>query len=299
MPRATLRQRAHGVRRALCICVRVRTQPRTMPSTRILSPFHVHSLSPPSFVRHPFDYSVTRIAHAIFNEGALDTRRRSRQFIPAILAVLAPALASFSQLSHRSPSREPFGMQIARNAACASSISGRRNPVCSQADPTERSPRWLGIPQTPRTKENTPTGSSISIRADVARALAASTHSAVAPSGMDTPAAFASSTPPLGSLPIPTASCEDRAWCCTPSAHQGTRWRPSFDPSLCSHPLSSGASHCCLPEAACRPAPARAVDYPVVSAQFNTARSSHLVPRGMVRSPSLAHLVFHPQIPVL
>lgn len=147
MPRATLRQRAHGVRRALCICVRVRTQPRTMPSTRILSPFHVHSLSPPSFVRHPFDYSVTRIAHAIFNEGALDTRRRSRQFIPAILAVLAPALASFSQLSHRSPSREPFGMQIARNAACASSISGRRNPVCSQADPTERSPRWLGIPR--------------------------------------------------------------------------------------------------------------------------------------------------------
>ncbi len=94
------------------------------------------------FIRHPFDYAVTRIVIAIFNEGALDTRRRSRQFIPAILAVLAPALVSFSRLSHRSPSREPFGTQIARNAACASSISGRRNPVCSQADPTERSPRW-------------------------------------------------------------------------------------------------------------------------------------------------------------
>lgn len=193
-----------------------------------------------------------------------------------ILANSNVPFSRFSLLRSRPSQNSPIDPRPESHLACRSQRGVRIQHIWETdsrllaVDPAERSPR-LHYPHTPHTKENTPTGSSISIRADVPKALAARTHFAVPPFGIDAPAAFASSTPPQGRLPIPTASCEDRAWCCTPSAHQGTRWLPLFDPSLCSHPLSVGASRRCLAATACMLAPAYAADSPVVSVQLNRA----------------------------
>lgn len=167
MPRVSLRQCTHGARRALCICVRVRTTSRPMPPTRILSPFDVRSSSTrPSCYSAPFrlrrrdsnsNLQRSRTRHPLsFSPIQMCHSRGSRSCAHVLLKTL-PSIPVPRAIWHAD-----------RSAACASNISGRRTPVCSQlilpsdlrdcTIPTLRTqrktrlldPRYRSVPMSPR-----------------------------------------------------------------------------------------------------------------------------------------------------